>query len=76
MKIEIPNEALGEFLVQSLKDVLDGVRYNRRTVKHPEDIANNAQLEGAFVTLLEYYMCHTDFIEFIKKEYRGSNADS
>jgi hypothetical protein len=54
MKIEIPNEALDEFLVQSLKDGLDGVRYNRRTVQHPEDIANNAQLEGAFVTLLEY----------------------
>jgi hypothetical protein len=76
MKIEIPNEALDEFLVQSLKDGLDGVRYNRRSVQHPEDIANHAQLEGAFVTLLEYYMCHTDFIEFIKEEYRGSNADS
>lgn len=76
MKIEIPNEALDEFLVQSLKEGLETVLDTRRIVKHPEDIANNAQIEGAFVTLLEYYMCHTDFMQFIKETYRGSNADS
>ncbi len=74
MKIEIPDEALDEFLVQSLKEGLDTVSYF--SASHPEDIANNIRLKGAFITLLEYYMCHTDFIQFIKEECRGSNSDS
>ena len=74
MKIEIPDEALDEFLVQSLKDGLATVSYF--SGGHPEDIAQNFRLKGAFITLLEYYMCHTDFIEFIKKEYRGSHSNS
>jgi hypothetical protein len=76
MKIEIPNEALDEFFVQYLKEGLDTVRYNRRDVKHPEDISNCVELEGAFITLLRYYMVHTEFNEFIKETYRGSNSDS
>lgn len=76
MKIEIPAEALDEILVQALKEGLDTVRDNRRIVKHPEDIANSAQLEGAFVTLLQYYMPFSEFNQFIKDTYRGSKADS
>ena len=75
MKIEIPNEALDEFFVQALKEGLDCVRKNG-WVKHSEDIVNNKKIEAAFLTLIEYYMCHSEFTNFIQEEYNGSDSDS
>ena len=75
MKIEIPDDFFDGFIIQALQDGLDTIQ-KTNWVTNPEDIANNIRLKGAFITLLEYYMCHTDFIEFIKKEYRGSHSNS
>lgn len=75
MKIEISDEFLDDFLVQSLKDGLDTIR-NNSWLKHPEDILDNKKLEAAFLTLLGYYMCHSDFVQFIKDTYNGSDSNS
>ena len=75
MKIEISDEFLDVFIVDTLKDGLDTIKKSS-WVKHPEDIIDNKKLEAAFLTLLGYYMCHTDFIAFIKEEYNGSDSDS
>ena len=75
MKIEISDEFLDGFLVQALKDGLDTVQKNN-WVKHPEDILDNKKLEAAFLTLLGYYMCYSDFVQFIKDTYNGSDSDS
>jgi len=75
MKIDIPNEALDQFLLDALKDGLNTVR-DSAWVRHAEDIVNNIRLEAAFVTLLEYYMPYSDFKDFIRSTYNGSDADS
>lgn len=75
MKIEISDEFLDDFLVQALQDGLDTVRKSN-WVKHPEDIVNNVKVEAAFITLLEYYMCHSDFNHMVERIYRGSDSNS
>jgi len=75
MKIDIPDDFFDGFLVSALKDGLDTVR-KTGWVRHSDDIVNNVKVEAAFVTLLEYYMTCSDFKNFIRSTYNGSDADS
>jgi hypothetical protein len=74
MELKLSNETVDNLVVDVLKDGLDTV--SRGFFLHPEDIAHNIKLKGAFITLLEYYMAHSDFLDFIKEQYDGSDTNS
>ena len=74
LKIEIDEDQLDKILVKKMQEHAAILKKEVDRMRHPEDIINAVQTHAALLQVMQYWMVHTEFYEYLENNY-GSKAD-
>lgn len=74
LRVEIDEDQLDKIFVQRLQEHAAVLKQEVDRMRHPEDIMQAVQTHAALLQVIQYWMVHTDFDEYLENNY-GSKSD-
>ena len=74
LKIEIDEDQFDKLLVKRMQEHAAILKQEVDRLRHPEDIMQAVQTHAALLQVIQYWMAHTDFDEYLENNY-GSKSN-
>lgn len=75
LRIEVDEDQLDSIFVKRMQEHAAILKQDVDKMRHPEDIMQAVQTHAALLQVIQYWMVHTEFDEYLENTYGSKPAE-